>query len=91
MLTIWMIYDLTLCDSELDMQEESGIPSQHLDHIIYKYFLFSTLNRKLDGAILCILDKQCLNETTFHETESWFAVREKQYTKQVIFSILTLP
>ena len=39
---------------------------------------------RLDGAILCILDKGCLNETTFHENEVWFAVREKQHIKQAI-------
>ena len=52
--------------------------------------MFSTLNRKLDYAILCILDKRCLNDTAFYETEVGFAVRDKQHTKQVIFSILTL-
>ena len=52
--------------------------------------MLSTLDHKLDGAILCILGKRYLNETTFHGTEVWFAVRNKQHTKQVIFSILTL-
>ena len=53
----------------------------------FVYFLFLTLNHKQDGAILCILNKRCLNEATFHETEVWFAVRDNQNTKQVTFII----
>ena len=52
-----MIYDLTLCDTELDIQEESGIPSQHLDYIICKFF---------HAKVCYYIDLDCSQSLTNH-------------------------